>query len=83
MSKCPYCDHILPDVWLKKIGATLMGKTSGENKARSTESASGAANQRWERVRIEAFKRWEKQEKAKAARAKRKKKPPKKKQFPT
>lgn len=49
MAKCPFCNHILEDVWLKKIGATLMGKASGVSKARS--NASSAADERWTQER--------------------------------
>lgn len=45
MARCPFCNEILEDDWVKKIGATLMGKTSGERKARGTASA--AATKRW------------------------------------
>ena len=69
MARCPYCDHVLSDEWLKSTGATLMGKTSGENKARSREAAAASANERWERVRTEAMEKWEKEEKAKRQKA--------------
>jgi hypothetical protein len=47
MARCPFCDHILEDDWLKKMGAALMGKASGAAKARSTEMTSSAAKKRW------------------------------------
>jgi hypothetical protein len=45
MSRCYHCGKILSDAWVKKQGAALMGKASGESKRRST--ASKAARQRW------------------------------------
>src|SRR4029077_1777885 len=53
MAKCPYCDHILEDEWLKKVGATLMGKTGGAAKARP--SARAAAKKRWKKARAKEF----------------------------
>jgi hypothetical protein len=47
MARCPFCNEILSDAWLKKMGATLMGKASGESKARSSEVTSAAASKRW------------------------------------
>ena len=47
MARCPFCDHVLEDNWLKKMGATLMGKASGKSKARSREMTQAAANKRW------------------------------------
>jgi predicted phage gp36 major capsid-like protein len=45
--KCPFCDHILEDAWVKKMGASLMGKASGESKARGHSVTSQAAAKRW------------------------------------
>jgi hypothetical protein len=45
MAKCPKCGAILSDEWLKKEGASLMGKAKGKAKRRS--NASEAAHQRW------------------------------------
>jgi hypothetical protein len=47
MARCPFCDEILSDDWVRKQGASLMGKKSGENKARTSEIAAAAATQRW------------------------------------
>jgi hypothetical protein len=49
MAKCPYCKHVLEDSWLKKMGASLMGKTGGASKARSLEATRAAANKRWQK----------------------------------
>ena len=49
MSRCPYCDKILPDNWLKAQGAALMGKASGQAKARSSETARIAAEIGWKK----------------------------------
>ena len=46
--RCPYCDHVLEDAWVKKMGAALMGKASGEAKSRGSAVARGAAKKRWE-----------------------------------
>lgn len=47
MSKCYHCGKILSDDWIRKEGASLMGKKGGANKARSREQAQAAANARW------------------------------------
>lgn len=49
MARCPHCNKILPDVWLKKMGASLMGKTSGASKARPHAVTSAAAKKRWKK----------------------------------
>lgn len=46
MARCPHCDHILSDEWLRHVGASLMGKKGGACKRRVT-SGSIAANARW------------------------------------
>jgi hypothetical protein len=51
MSRCPFCNHILEDKWLKKQGASLMGKASGEAKARTRDQASAASRVRWDQER--------------------------------
>jgi hypothetical protein len=48
MAKCYHCGKILDDAWLKRQGAALMGKASGEAKARSPEMARKAALARWD-----------------------------------
>jgi hypothetical protein len=53
MARCPYCDHILEDTWVKKIGASLMGKAGGANKARP--SARAAAKKRWKKEKSKHF----------------------------
>jgi hypothetical protein len=47
MSRCYHCGKILSDEWIKREGARMMGKTSGESKARNREAASKAAKSRW------------------------------------
>jgi hypothetical protein len=49
MSRCPFCDTILPDDWVKQQGAALMGKMGGPTKARSSESARAAARIGWKK----------------------------------
>jgi hypothetical protein len=46
--RCPKCGHILSDEEIKRAGATLMGRASGESKRRSKAQAKGAARARWE-----------------------------------
>jgi len=45
MARCPHCHKILSDAWVRKHGASLLGKTGGKAKARN--NASAAANKRW------------------------------------
>jgi hypothetical protein len=52
MAKCPYCNHVLEDFWLKKMGASLMGKSSGASKARSRAVTSAAAKKRWRKEKV-------------------------------
>jgi hypothetical protein len=47
MARCPHCNAVLADNWIKAMGASLMGKSGGRNKARSTASA--AARARWDK----------------------------------
>jgi hypothetical protein len=51
VARCYHCGKILEDAWLKRQGAALMGKASGESKARSPEMARKAALARWEGTR--------------------------------
>jgi hypothetical protein len=52
MARCPHCHQILSDKWLKREGASLMGKArSGAAKARSKEKSTGAALLRWDQER--------------------------------
>ena len=51
MARCYHCGKVLEDAWLKRQGAALMGKASGERKARSPELARKAALARWEHAR--------------------------------
>jgi hypothetical protein len=44
--RCPHCNHILSDAWLRKVGASLMGKVGGSVKRRRT-SGKVAAQARW------------------------------------
>jgi hypothetical protein len=43
--QCPHCGKVLDKKWLKKIGASLMGRAGGQAKARS--GAKAAAQARW------------------------------------
>jgi hypothetical protein len=45
MSRCIYCGKILPDEWIIREGASLMGRRG--DKSRSTENAQKAARARW------------------------------------
>ena len=47
MARCYHCGKILSDDWMKKQGASLMGKTGGEAKARANSRE--AARARWDR----------------------------------
>lgn len=49
MARCPHCGQILSDYWVKKVGASLMGKTGGKAKARN--NAAAAAKARWARAK--------------------------------
>lgn len=53
---CPYCKHILPDQWLKKAGASLMGRSGGATKARGRAAAQEAAQARWDKARRKALR---------------------------
>jgi hypothetical protein len=48
MSCCPHCGEALSDDWIKRQGASLMGKSGGKSKARATERMQAAALKRWE-----------------------------------
>jgi hypothetical protein len=52
MARCPFCNEILEDAWLKKMGATLMGKASGESKARGHGPMKAAAKKRWRKEKL-------------------------------
>jgi hypothetical protein len=54
MARCPFCNEILSDAWVKKTGAALMGKEGGINKARSRTVASNAGKQRWKKAKKKA-----------------------------
>lgn len=51
MSRCYHCGEILSDEWVRKQGASLMGKKGGQAKARSSEQARAANKVRWDRQR--------------------------------
>jgi hypothetical protein len=46
MARCYHCGKVLKDDWLRKIGASLMGKKGGVTKKRVT-SGRPAAKARW------------------------------------
>lgn len=50
--RCPHCRRALDEEWLRKQGAALMGKKGGKTKARNSELARKAANERWARKEI-------------------------------
>jgi hypothetical protein len=49
MAKCPFCSKVLSDDWVKKEGASLMGK-SAKGKAKRRKNAQDAARLRWDKV---------------------------------
>jgi hypothetical protein len=49
MIRCPFCNEPLDERWLRKAGASLLGKTTGPTKARA--KARQASLVRWQRVR--------------------------------
>ena len=55
MAKCPFCKKILPDDWVKREGAALMGRASGRSKARSRAQAKAASRERWDHEREKTF----------------------------
>ena len=55
MARCPHCNEILEDAWLKKIGATLMGKQGGSTKVRPRPLARKAAKARWKMAKKESL----------------------------
>jgi hypothetical protein len=55
MARCPFCNKILSDVWIKHEGAALMGKASGQSKARSRAQAKAASRTRWDHEREKKF----------------------------
>jgi hypothetical protein len=54
MARCPHCNEVISDKWIRKNGASLMGKAGGRAKARN--NASAAAKARWARAREKAKK---------------------------
>jgi hypothetical protein len=48
MAKCPHCNKILADEWVKKEGASLMGKAA-KGKAKRRRNAAAAARTRWKK----------------------------------
>jgi hypothetical protein len=46
MARCPHCNKILNDDWLRQVGARLMGRRGGVTKRRVT-SGRVAAEARW------------------------------------
>jgi hypothetical protein len=55
MPRCPFCKKILSDDWIKHEGAALMGKASGQSKARSRAQAKAASRIRWDQEREKNF----------------------------
>lgn len=52
MAKCPFCNQVLSDDWVKKEGASLMGKTA-KGKRKSRKNAKAAAQERWDKDKKE------------------------------
>lgn len=48
MAKCPFCSKLLADEWLKREGASLMGKAA-KGKAKKRKTAAKAARLRWQK----------------------------------
>lgn len=46
--KCYHCGKVLEDAWLRKAGASMLGRASGEAKRRSPTKARKAARKRWD-----------------------------------
>lgn len=46
MARCPFCHKILSDEWLKKEGASVMGR-SAKGKRKARDNAKEAAKSRW------------------------------------
>lgn len=46
MARCPKCDAVLSDEWIKSEGASLMGKAA-KGKAKKRKTAQEAARKRW------------------------------------
>ena len=53
MPRCYHCGEILSDEWIKKQGASLMGKTGGLTKSRGSKGGKKAADAKWAKVRAE------------------------------
>jgi hypothetical protein len=49
IAKCVHCGKVLPDAWIIKEGASIMGRTGGKTKRRKT--ARQAALTRWQKAR--------------------------------
>lgn len=46
--RCPVCDAVLEHAWVKKMGASLMGRSGrGESKARGSVTTTAGAIKRW------------------------------------
>lgn len=56
IAECPHCKKVLGEEWLKRAGASLMGKSGGRSKARGGTAMSAAAKKRWAKVREEKAK---------------------------
>jgi len=48
MARCPKCNEVLPDEWVKKEGASLMGKAA-KGKSKRRRNAKAAARERWKK----------------------------------
>jgi hypothetical protein len=57
IARCPFCNEILDDAWVKSQGASLMGKEGGKVKKRA--NAREASQIRWAKDRAAKKKRIE------------------------
>jgi hypothetical protein len=48
MARCPFCNKVLRDDWVKREGASLMGKAA-KGKRKKRHNAAEAAAKRWEK----------------------------------
>lgn len=51
MARCYHCGKVLSDDWIRKQGASLLGRKGGLVKARTSEQAREASRVRWNKVR--------------------------------
>jgi hypothetical protein len=57
LARCPHCDKVLSDDWIRENGASLLGRAGGRAKARNAEQARAAAQARWTKAKKAGKKR--------------------------